>query len=85
MYLLSDDSATNYRRLNNIPESFGTAVSVESMVYGNMDSNSGTGVAFTRNPGTGQNLIFGEYLSNAEGEDVLVGERTPMTLLVNLE
>lgn len=66
-----------YRRLNNIPHDLGTAVNVQSMVFGNMGENSGTGVAFTRNPATGANKLFGEYLMNAQGEDVVAGIRTP--------
>jgi len=69
-----------YRRLNDIPSSWGTAVNVQSMVFGNMGDNSGTGVAFTRNPATGENLIFGEYLINAQGEDVVAGIRTPQPI-----
>ena len=66
-----------YRRMNDIPSSWGTAVNVQSMVFGNMGSTSGTGVAFTRNPATGEKGIFGEYLINAQGEDVVAGIRTP--------
>ncbi|WNY27322.1 pyruvate, phosphate dikinase [Methanolapillus ohkumae] len=66
-----------YRKLNNIPRNWGTAVNVQSMVYGNMGETSGTGVAFTRNPSTGENRFFGEYLINAQGEDVVAGIRTP--------
>jgi pyruvate,orthophosphate dikinase len=66
-----------YRKLNNIPDSLGTAVNIQSMVFGNMGETSGTGVAFTRNPSTGENLLFGEYLINAQGEDVVAGIRTP--------
>ncbi|WP_411681713.1 pyruvate, phosphate dikinase [Clostridium thailandense] len=66
-----------YRRLNDIPTEWGTAVNVQSMVFGNMGETSGTGVAFTRNPSTGEKLIFGEYLINAQGEDVVAGIRTP--------
>ncbi|HSN59132.1 MAG TPA: pyruvate, phosphate dikinase, partial [Clostridiaceae bacterium] len=69
-----------YRRLNDIPSSWGTAVNVQSMVFGNMGETSGTGVAFTRNPATGENLIFGEYLINAQGEDVVAGIRTPQPI-----
>jgi pyruvate,orthophosphate dikinase len=69
-----------YRRLNDIPSSWGTAVNVQSMVFGNMGETSGTGVAFTRNPATGENLIFGEYLINAQGEDVVAGIRTPLPI-----
>ena len=70
-------SATEYRRLYNIPETWGTAANVQSMVFGNMGSNSGTGVAFTRNPSTGERVFFGEFLINAQGEDVVAGIRTP--------
>ena len=66
-----------YRRINNIPHDLGTAVNVQSMVFGNMGDTSGTGVAFTRNPATGENKLFGEYLINAQGEDVVAGIRTP--------
>ncbi|HIG0358695.1 MULTISPECIES: pyruvate, phosphate dikinase [Clostridium] len=69
-----------YRRLNDIPGDWGTAVNVQSMVFGNMGETSGTGVAFTRNPATGQNKIFGEYLINAQGEDVVAGIRTPQPI-----
>jgi len=66
-----------YRRMNDIPSSWGTAVNVQMMVFGNMGNTSGTGVAFTRNPATGEKKIFGEYLINAQGEDVVAGIRTP--------
>ena len=66
-----------YRRMNDIPSSWGTAVNVQAMVFGNMGDNSGTGVAFTRNPSTGENKLYGEYLMNAQGEDVVAGIRTP--------
>ena len=69
--------AITYRRLNDIPSSWGTAVNVQEMVFGNMGDDCGTGVAFTRNPATGENKIFGEYLINAQGEDVVAGIRTP--------
>ena len=69
--------ANVYRRLNNIPDNLGTAVNVQAMVYGNMGDTSGTGVAFSRNPSTGENTLFGEYLMNAQGEDVVAGIRTP--------
>jgi pyruvate,orthophosphate dikinase len=69
--------ANYYRKINNIPSAWGTAVSVQSMVYGNMGDTSGTGVAFTRNPATGENKLYGEYLINAQGEDVVAGVRTP--------
>ena len=66
-----------YRNLNEIPHDYGTAVNVQSMVFGNMGDNSGTGVAFTRNPATGERKLYGEYLINAQGEDVVAGIRTP--------
>lgn len=66
-----------YRRLHQIPDDLGTAVNVQSMVFGNMGNTSGTGVAFTRNPATGENKLFGEFLMNAQGEDVVAGIRTP--------
>nr|WP_318785030.1 pyruvate, phosphate dikinase [Methanimicrococcus sp. At1] len=69
--------AITYRKINSIPGDWGTAVNVQSMVYGNMGDMSGTGVAFTRNPSTGENKFFGEYLINAQGEDVVAGIRTP--------
>jgi len=69
--------AIKYRKLNGIPEDWGTAVNVQAMVYGNMGEDSGTGVAFTRDPATGNNMFFGEYLLNAQGEDVVAGIRTP--------
>ncbi|HUN29732.1 MAG TPA: pyruvate, phosphate dikinase, partial [Alphaproteobacteria bacterium] len=69
--------AIDYRRFNKISDEWGTAVSVVEMVFGNMGDDSGTGVAFTRNPNTGENVLFGEYLSNAQGEDVVAGTRTP--------
>jgi len=72
--------AITYRRLNNIPAEWGTAVNVQSMVYGNMGDDCATGVAFTRNPSTGENLFFGEFLINAQGEDVVAGIRTPQPI-----
>ncbi len=69
--------ANYYRRMNNIPYEWGTAVNVQAMVFGNMGDDSGTGVAFTRNPSTGENEFYGEYLFNAQGEDVVAGIRTP--------
>jgi pyruvate,orthophosphate dikinase len=72
-----NDRAVTYRRLNDIPESWGTAVNVQSMVFGNMGENSATGVAFTRDPSTGEKHFYGEYLVNAQGEDVVAGIRTP--------
>ena len=72
--------ANVYRRMNEIPYDWGTAVNVQSMVFGNSGDNSGTGVAFTRNPATGEKALFGEYLINAQGEDVVAGVRTPMPI-----
>jgi pyruvate, orthophosphate dikinase len=74
--------AITYRKINNIPENLGTAVTVQSMVFGNMGDDSATGVAFTRNPSTGENLFFGEYLINAQGEDVVSGIRTPQNITI---
>jgi pyruvate,orthophosphate dikinase len=72
--------AETYRRLHDIPDDWGTAVTVQAMVFGNLGNNSATGVAFTRNPSTGEKEIFGEYLPNAQGEDVVAGIRTPQPL-----
>ena len=72
--------AKTYRKLNNIPEEWGTAVNVQSMVFGNMGDDCATGVAFTRNPSTGDNSFYGEYLINAQGEDVVAGIRTPQNI-----
>ena len=72
--------AITYRRLNNIPADWGTAVNVQSMVFGNMGDDCATGVAFTRDPSTGENYFYGEYLVNAQGEDVVAGIRTPQPL-----
>ncbi len=69
--------AIDYRRFNKIPDDWGTAVNVVQMVFGNMGDDSGTGVAFTRDPNTGENVLYGEYLTNAQGEDVVAGIRTP--------
>lgn len=69
--------AVSYRRIENIPDEWGTAVNVQAMVFGNMGNDSATGVAFTRNPGNGENKFYGEYLINAQGEDVVAGIRTP--------
>ena len=74
--------AITYRRLHSIPESWGTAVNVQAMVFGNMGDDCATGVAFTRDPSTGTNLFYGEYLVNAQGEDVVAGIRTPQHLTV---
>lgn len=71
------ERAITYRRLNRIPHAWGTAVSVQTMVFGNMGEQSGTGVAFTRNPATGEKKFYGEYMLNAQGEDVVAGIRTP--------
>ena len=73
----NNDRAIYYRRMNDIPGSWGTAVNVQEMVYGNLGETSGTGVAFTRNPATGEAKLYGEYLINAQGEDVVAGIRTP--------
>ena len=75
-----NDRAEVYRRLHNIPETWGTAVNVQAMVFGNMGDTSATGVAFTRDPSTGENAYYGEYLINAQGEDVVAGIRTPQAL-----
>ena len=72
-----NERAIVYRKLNNIPADWGTAVNVQSMVFGNMGEDSGTGVAFTRDPASGDNIFYGEYLFNAQGEDVVAGTRTP--------
>ncbi|MBX7220708.1 MAG: pyruvate, phosphate dikinase [Blastocatellia bacterium] len=72
--------AIDYRRINKIPDDLGTAVNVVAMVFGNMGTDSGTGVAFTRNPSTGEGILFGEYLTNAQGEDVVAGIRTPFKI-----
>src|SRR5215469_3964062 len=72
--------AITYRRLHNIPESWGTAVNVQAMVFGNMGESSATGVAFTRNPSTGEKVLYGEFLINAQGEDVVAGIRTPQEI-----
>lgn len=72
--------AIKYRELNSIPASWGTAVNVQSMVFGNMGDTSATGVAFTRNPSTGENALYGEFLINAQGEDVVAGIRTPQDI-----
>lgn len=75
-----NDRAILYRKLNGISGKLGTAVNVQSMVFGNMGNNSGTGVAFTRSPSNGENRIFGEFLVNAQGEDVVAGVRTPLNI-----
>ncbi len=76
----NNERAVYYRRLNHIPESYGTAVNVQSMVFGNMGNTSGTGVCFTRNPSTGEKRFYGEFLMNAQGEDVVAGIRTPQKI-----
>src|SRR6056297_1017584 len=73
----NNNRAVSYRRIHDIPNDLGTAVSVQTMVFGNIGQSSGTGVAFTRNPATGENKVFGEFLLNAQGEDVVAGIRTP--------
>ena len=72
--------AIAYRQLHDIPASWGTAVNVQAMVFGNMGDTSATGVAFTRNPSTGEKALYGEFLVNAQGEDVVAGIRTPQDL-----
>jgi pyruvate,orthophosphate dikinase len=76
----NNDRAIYYRKQNNIPDDLGTAVNVQAMVFGNMGDTSGTGVGFTRNPSTGENHFYGEYLTNAQGEDVVAGVRTPLPI-----
>lgn len=76
----NNQRAIVYRRINKIPDHLGTAVNIQSMVFGNMGDDSGTGVAFTRNPSTGEHLLYGEYLINAQGEDVVAGIRTPQPI-----
>ena len=76
----NNERAITYRRLNDIPSSWGTAVNIQEMVYGNRGNDCGTGVAFTRNPATGEKVLYGEYLMNAQGEDVVAGIRTPSTI-----
>src|SRR5215813_12060755 len=75
-----NERAITYRKLNGIPETWGTAVNVQAMVFGNMGPDSGTGVAFTRDPATGENVFYGEFLMNAQGEDVVAGIRTPLPI-----
>src|SRR5947208_8669526 len=72
-----NDRANLYRRLNNIPVEWGTAVNVQAMVFGNKGADSATGVCFTRDPASGENVFYGEFLVNAQGEDVVAGIRTP--------
>jgi len=76
----TNESAKTYRRINRIDDWLGTAVNVQAMVFGNLGENSGTGVGFTRNPATGEHVFFGEYLMNAQGEDVVSGVRTPLPI-----
>ena len=76
----NNERAIYYRRMNDIPSSWGTAVNIQEMVYGNKGDDCGTGVAFTRNPATGEKKLYGEYLMNAQGEDVVAGVRTPKTI-----
>ena len=76
----NNERAIYYRRMNDIPSDWGTAVNVQEMVFGNMGNTSGTGVAFSRNPATGEKGLYGEYLMNAQGEDVVAGVRTPQTI-----
>ena len=76
----SNKRAVTYRKINNIPDEWGTGVNVQSMVFGNLNEKSGTGVAFTRFPSTGKNKLYGEYLMNAQGEDVVAGTRTPFPI-----
>jgi pyruvate,orthophosphate dikinase len=76
----NNNRAISYRNHNDIPHDLGTAVNVQTMVFGNIGDNSGTGVAFTRNPATGENKVFGEFLLNAQGEDVVAGIRTPKNI-----
>ena len=76
----NNQRAITYRKLNNIPDDWGTAVNVQSMVFGNMGDDCATGVAFTRNPANGEKKFFGEYLPNAQGEDVVAGIRTPLPI-----
>lgn len=76
----NNERANIYRKMNDIPNSWGTAVNIQEMVYGNRGDNCGTGVAFTRNPSTGENVLYGEYLINAQGEDVVAGIRTPLAI-----
>src|SRR5437868_6278608 len=76
----NNQRAITYRKLNGIPDDWGTAVNVQSMVFGNMGDDCATGVAFTRSPATGEKRLFGEYLPNAQGEDVVAGIRTPLPI-----
>ena len=76
----NNERAKTYRKINNIPDEWGTAVNVQMMVFGNLNDNSGTGVCFSRNPSNGNNIIFGEFLMNAQGEDIVAGIRTPQPI-----
>ncbi len=76
----NNDRAVTYRKINNIPGDWGTAVTVQSMVFGNLGADCATGVAFTRDPSTGEKGIYGEFLPNAQGEDVVAGIRTPLQI-----
>ena len=76
----NNDRAKFYRKMNNIPDEWGTAVNIQEMVYGNLNENSGTGVVFSRNPASGDNELYGEYLMNAQGEDIVAGVRTPRSI-----
>ncbi len=78
----NNDRAVVYRKLNRIPDDLGTAVNIQTMVFGNMGEDSGTGVAFTRNPSTGEKKLYGEFLFDAQGEDVVAGSRTPLPISV---
>src|SRR5690606_37256184 len=77
-----NDRAILYRKMNNFPDEWGTAVNVQAMVYGNMGNTSATGVAFTRDAATGEDIFNGEYLINAQGEDVVAGVRTPQEITI---
>ena len=79
----NNNRAVAYRRLNGIPDDWGTAVNVQAMVYGNLGDDSGTGVAFTRDPATGENILYGEYLMQAQGEDVVAGIRNPQPISIS--
>src|SRR5207302_2008617 len=72
-----NDRAKHYRKMNGIPDDLGTAVNIQAMVFGNLGETSATGVGFTRNPSTGEKVFYGEFLVNAQGEDVVAGIRTP--------
>ena len=80
MCIRDSNRAVTYRRLNDIPDHWGTAVNIQAMVFGNLDDNSATGVAFTRNPSNGDRRFYGEFLVNAQGEDVVAGIRTPQNI-----